>query len=406
VTTIVELRAENFKRLKAVHIEPSPEGLVVIAGRNAQGKSSVLDAIWAAVAGKAGAVERPVRDGETGSEVEIDFGQFRVRKTWTASGKATLKVTSAEGAEYPSPQKVLDQLLGELSFDPLAFANAPSRDQLATLLSVVDLPFDPAELEAQRKALYDERTAANREVKRVQGVYDSLPRPPKDLPAREIDVAELARELSAAQNDLREMDRFRREHEIITQKVGGLRRELALAEAELVDITAAGRKLSAKMEGAPSVAQIQTRLDAAEGVNAQVRKAAERERAREELATARAESERLTNALKSLDTRKAQALERAALPVAGLGFEEDGVTFNGVPFSQASGAERLKVSVAMAMALNPNIKVIRITDGSLLDSENLAVIEEMASAHGFQVWIERVDETGETGVIIEDGEVK
>ena len=90
----------------------------------------------------------------------------------------------------------------------------------------------------------------------------------------------------------------------------------------------------------------------------------------------------------------------------GLGFDDDGVTLDGVPFAQASAAEQLRVSVAMAMALNPKVRIIRITDGSLLDSENLALIEEMAGANGFQVWIERVDESGAVGVVIEDGEVK
>ena len=64
-----------------------------------------------------------------------------------------------------------------------------------------------------------------------------------------------------------------------------------------------------------------------------------------------------------------------------------------------------RVSVAMAMALNPEVRVIRITDGSLLDSENLRVIGEMASAGDFQVWVERVDESGKVGITIEDGEV-
>lgn len=62
---IITLKAENVKRLKAVEIQPDGD-VVVIAGRNAQGKSSVLDAIWLALAGAAGAKEttRPIRDAE------------------------------------------------------------------------------------------------------------------------------------------------------------------------------------------------------------------------------------------------------------------------------------------------------------------------------------------------------
>ncbi|WP_343250606.1 AAA family ATPase [Diplocloster hominis] len=45
---INKLEIENVKRVKAVKIEPTQNGLTVIGGRNNQGKTSVLDAIaWA-----------------------------------------------------------------------------------------------------------------------------------------------------------------------------------------------------------------------------------------------------------------------------------------------------------------------------------------------------------------------
>ena len=94
------------------------------------------------------------------------------------------------------------------------------------------------------------------------------------------------------------------------------------------------------------------------------------------------------------------------MPVEGLGFDDSGVTFNGVPFTQSSAAEQLRVSVAMAMALNPDIRVIRITDGSLLDSTSMAIIEELAREHDFQAWVEVIAEPGEgVGFEIHDGEV-
>ena len=58
------------------------------------------------------------------------------------------------------------------------------------------------------------------------------------------------------------------------------------------------------------------------------------------------------------------------------------------------------------MALNPTVRVLRVTDGSLLDSENLELLAELAREHDFQVWVERVDESGTVGVVIEDGQVR
>ena len=112
-----------------------------------------------------------------------------------------------------------------------------------------------------------------------------------------------------------------------------------------------------------------------------------------------------TAALEEMREQKRNALAAAKFPIDGLGFDEVGVTFRGVPFAQCSSAERMKVSLSIAAALNPTIRVIRVNDGSLLDSESMAEVERMAAERNMQVWVERVDETGKVGIVIEDGEV-
>lgn len=81
------------------------------------------------------------------------------------------------------------------------------------------------------------------------------------------------------------------------------------------------------------------------------------------------------------------------------------VNLEGVPFGQASDAEQLRASIAIAMASNSKLRVIRVRDGSLLDADSMALLSDMADKKDFQVWIERVGE-GATGFIIEDGHVK
>ena len=45
---INKLEIENVKRIKAVKIEPTANGLTIVGGNNNQGKTSVLDSIaWA-----------------------------------------------------------------------------------------------------------------------------------------------------------------------------------------------------------------------------------------------------------------------------------------------------------------------------------------------------------------------
>ena len=98
-------------------------------------------------------------------------------------------------------------------------------------------------------------------------------------------------------------------------------------------------------------------------------------------------------------------IDAANFPVRGLGIEDGVVTYNNIPFEGCSSAEQLRVSIAIAMATNPTLKILRIKDGSLLDSEGMKIVQGMATKHGFQIWIECVDESGEIGIVLEDGAV-
>lgn len=128
-----------------------------------------------------------------------------------------------------------------------------------------------------------------------------------------------------------------------------------------------------------------------------------------EVARLKAASDALTAAMDARKAAREKALAEADMPIAGLGIADiDGklrVTLDGEPFSQSSGAQRIKVSTSIAIAANPKLRVCRIKDGSLLDQKNMAILGEMATEHDFQVWIETVGEEG-AGIIMEAGRVK
>lgn len=387
---IVKLTAENIKRLRAVEITPDGN-TVVISGRNGQGKTSVLDAIWFALGGGPATRDtaKPIRDGQDHASVTLDLGDIRVSRTWVGD-KTTLKVESADGARYSSPQQMLDGLVGSLSFDPLAFSNLPEREQLATLLKLVDLPFDVTELDRRRRTLYEDRTAIGRDGKQYDGQLAGMPQPAPDLPDKEISTAAVLADYRRAQEAYRLWSDA-------SSRVKHAQEELAAAEFAL------GR-LDEPTGHAPTA--IEEQIAGIEETNRQVRAARERTRVAERVAEHRALYEDLTAEITALDDQKAAALHDASMPIDGLAFDDDVVTYNRVPFKQCSAAEQLRVSLAMAMAMNPTIRVIRITDGSLLDAANMELIEKMAVEGDYQCWIERVADRDEgVGVFIEDGAV-
>lgn len=391
ITTLV---AENFKRLKAVRIDTDGSPVVVLSGRNAQGKSSVLDAIWAALAGKDGVkeVKRPIRDGETKARVEITLDDIVVTRRWSGAG-STLEVKSAQGAKFPSPQRMLDDLIGKLSFDPLAFAQSDPKAQLATLIDLADLDFDPDENARLRKEAYEDRTIVNRDVKRIQAQIDSLPNVTQL--GQRVDVAALSAEIQTATQ--------------ISERKAALLEEHARNKAEIERLTTRQAEIVAEGSALPKTRPLEVlveEMSQADEINKICDVDDQRTRLLGDLASQQAVVADHNASIELCDKIKAEGIARAKFPVDGLGFDDEGVLYNGVPFQQASAAERLRVSVAMAMAMNPKIRVIRITDGSLLDSDNMRMIEEMAKDQDFQVWVEKVDESGEVGVVIEDGEVR
>jgi hypothetical protein len=85
------------------------------------------------------------------------------------------------------------------------------------------------------------------------------------------------------------------------------------------------------------------------------------------------------------------ALQGARFPVEGLSIGEDGtVLLKGIPFQQASTAQKIRLGVALAAAANPTLRVAFVRDGSLLDAASMAVLSEMAKKHNLQVFVERV----------------
>jgi len=413
---LIQLQVENYKRVRAVRLRLEGKALVQITGRNAQGKSSVIDAVWAALGGKGAAAARPVRDGADRAEVALDLGELIVRRTFTANGKTTLVVTGRDGSALPSPQAVLDKMVGAISFDPLAFVR-DEKGQAATLRRLAGI--DERSIEEERKRLYDERTAVNRQVKQLQvQAGDGFP---IDAPDEEVSVSDLAREHARLSGIKTENDAKRRQLEDLAKAVMAARQHQERARAALRAAQEEANKALQAVEDArvrwqtaadeaeelkdPDMGEIADKIASADELNRKVRARRERARILEELRAAGVTADKLTAQMEALDEAKAKMLASAKLPVAGLGIVGDVVTLNGVPLAQASSAEQLRVSLAIFAALNPELRLVLVRDGSLLDADALAAVSKWAEEQDVQILMERVADGEPVGIVIEDGEV-
>lgn len=409
---ILQLEAENVKRLKVVSIKPDGS-LVQITGANGEGKSSVLDAIYYALAGTKGIPSEPVRKGAAKAFVRLDLGEFTVTRRFTSEGSTSLTV-EAKGTKFSSPQKMLDDLLGELTFDPLEFSRMIPREQLNILRTLVKFDVDIDELERQNKLDFEQRTDVNRNVKQLEAQIGAIELP-ETLPDK-IDLPTVVREMEAASAS--NVKRAQMESDIARRA-----QNLEQLETKIVDLRERANTLLAEAERARNEADAVRSLELPEPpasidlsvfqakiqkarviaeIHAKADKKGELQRERD---AAEDHSFALTQAIGDRTMKREDAIANADMPVKGLSFDANEVLFNKVPFSQASSAEQLRVSVALAMVANPKLRILRIKDGSLLDSKNLALLTKMADKYDYQIWIERVATDGKVGIVMEDGMV-
>lgn len=419
---ILKLTAENVKKLRAVEITPKGE-LVEITGKNGSGKTSVLDAIWWAMAGTKHIQAVPIRQGADTARIRLDLGELIVERRFTPKG-STLTVEKADGARYGSPQSILDALLGALTFDPLAFVNQEPREQFQTLRKIVPLEVDVDQLDALNRGDFDRRTDINRmaKEKRAQAMGMVVP---TGLPEGAVDTAAIKDAMGEAATFNAELEARKARRVGVTRDVSdhrakaaakrnerdALRRAADERDREAVESEAGADALQTKLDDTPplpepvDITALRAALDKAEATNRGIEQRTKRAALVAEVERLDTQARDLTETMAIREKTKVNAIAKAPMPVPGLGFGEGIVTFDGVPFDQAETSAQIRVGVAMAMAANPKLRVIRIKEGSFLDQDNIALIAEMARQHDYQVWIERVDTSGKVGVVIEDGSV-
>ena len=421
---IIQLNVRNFMGVEAVQIEPDGN-LVVLNGSNASGKTTILTAIWALLASKAGLknIDEPVRHGQKTAVIEgvIEMGDgetLRITRSFTAAGGMNIKVMAGDGSmAVRSPETALKKLFTSISFDPLAFSKMKGKEQVEVYLRAVDTELDLDELNVKRAEIFDQRTEINREVTAATATLQGLAESTASADDEEVSGASIMAERDAAQAIIDERERAVRlaqtrghEYEMAKDRVKDLESELARAIAlrdEAKADHAAAVDATTALPPAPDTSGFAERLTEIEETNRQIRLAKQRRALKESATANETEARKLTDALDKIDADKRAVIAKVPQIVPGLTFDEEGMIFNGVPLAQASGSERLLVSCQVGMALNPTVRVMTVQDGPLLDTASMEMLERLAEEKDFTVWIERQLGTDAEGVgfTISEGKV-
>ena len=419
---VYALKISNLKNIVDV-IEVNFQGkqFVEINGGNGAGKTAILDALFFAICGKkyfATDAWRLISKEKDKAMVLVTLGNkektIEIRRSITKKENAegniesggSLSIRDTEG--NPLDTDFLSGMLSVFTANPTAFSKMRPKEQVQIVKDLSGI--DTAKFEEARVSLYEERKYVNREVKTIEGYLTKAGKVEK---IDAVDIQKLLvqrREIEAYNREQDEINRsikstqaeIRQQEAKITQQentIQDLRKQLEEAEVTLAGQQKKRNETIAQFDKMPipkdqkSLDVIDKALDDAGETNRRAEDWKRYQEATKQHEAKKAKADDLDEKIGQIDQEKADAIKNSKLPFKNLVFDETvGLLIDDIPFSQHSRAEQLRISTRIGMEMSPDLRVLFIEEGSLLDEESYQVIRELAEKHGYQILVERTGE--------------
>lgn len=408
---INKLEIENVKRIKAVKIEPSRNGLTIVGGDNNQGKTSVLDSIAWALGGDKFKPSQAQREGSVippNLHIVLSNGLVVERKGKNSS----LKVTDPSGNK--AGQQLLNEFVEQLALDLPKFMESSGKEKAQILLNIIGVGEQLAELEVKEKEMYNKRLTIGQiadQKKKFAEEQTYYPNAPKEL----ISASELIKEqqfiLAKNGENQRKRDQALKLHverNRLAEKVNNLKDELERYQQELIrvdhDMTIAYKTAEELQD--ESTAELEASIANIDEINRQVQANLDKDKAEEDAAYYVRQYNQLTADITDIRKKKINLLDSAELPLPELSVKDGELIYKGQKWDNMSGSDHLKVATAIVRKLNPKCGFVLLDKLEQMDMKTLNEFGKWLEKEGLQAIATRVSTGDECSIIIEDGYVK
>ncbi len=398
---INKLEIENIKRVKAVKVEPTLNGLTVIGGKNNQGKTSVLDSIAWALGGDRFRPSQPQRDGSVvppNLHIVMSNGLIVERK-----GKnSDLKVTDPKGKK--SGQQLLNEFVETLALNLPKFMEASSREKAQTLLNIIGVGGELAELERKEAEAFNQRRAIGRIADQKEKYAKEQPYYP-DAPKELVSMSELIRQQQEILAQNGENQRKRENLHRLEQQYQDTIQELEalLARQKKLEEDLRVARQSADDLQDQSTEELERNIAGIEEINRKVRANLDKEKAEDDAKEYRDQYSKYTAEIEDARKEKEALLDQADLPLPGLSVKEGELVYNGFRWDNMSGSDQLKVATAIVRKLNPKCGFVLLDKLEQMDLDTLNEFGRWLEAEGLQAIATRVSLGEECSILISDG---
>lgn len=407
---INKLEIENVKRVKAVKIEPTANGLTIVGGKNNQGKTSVLDAIAWALGGNKYRPSQATRNDSTippNLKVTMSNGLVVERK-----GKnSDLKVIDPNGEK--AGQQLLNSFVEELAIDLPKFMQSTSKEKANTLLQIIGVGEQLHQLETDEQELYNQRRSIGQiatQKKKYADEQTYYPDAPKE-PVSASDLIQKQQEILARngenQRKRQRLGQIQQEYASKGQEIERIKQQLQQLEAEYAQL---GQDLETAQKDAvdlhdESTEELENNIHEIDEINRKVRANLDKDKAEEDANEYSKQYDSLSNKIEDVRRQKNELLENANLPLTGLSVDDGDLIYNGQKWDNMSGSDQLKVSTAIVRKLKPNCGFILIDKLEQMDLETMEEFGNWLIQEDLQAIATRVSTGEECEIIIEDGYV-
>ncbi|MEG2608966.1 MAG: AAA family ATPase [Lachnospiraceae bacterium] len=408
---INKLEIENVKRIKAVKIEPTKDGLTVIGGRNGQGKTSVLDAIAWVLGGEKYKPSQPEREGSVippNLHIVLSNGFVVERKGKNSS----LKVTDPEGNK--GGQQLLNEFVEQLAINLPKFMSATGKEKAQTLLKIIGVGDRLLELEQKEQEIYNQRQAIGRiadQKKKYAKEQIYYPDAPKDLVSA-TDLIKQQQDILAKNGENQRKrdnaDQYQRSVSILNLEIEEMQEKLKQKEQQLKEAqdNLHISLMSVETLQDESTTELEQSITNIEEINRKIRANLDKDKAEEDALDYENQYNTYTAEINKVRDAKTELLKEADLPLPDLSVEEGELVYNGFKWDNMSGAEQLKVATAIIRKLNPQCGFVLLDKLEQMDTDTLNEFGQWLEQEGLQAIATRVSTGEECSIVIEDGYVK
>jgi predicted ATP-dependent endonuclease of OLD family len=424
---ILKAEIKNFKNIEYREVEFEGKSALII-GSNGKGKSSLIQAVCSPINSKMIPFE-PIKKGEEKGHVILTIGgdlhgeqvKYNVECYFSQEHKrGRLVLKTEDGTSISSVKANLSSILGNISFDIMEFmrmaktdSGKPSEAGVKKQIELVKslMPEEAIkvlyELDLEREKIYSERTEIRREIKYIKSDLESNSFTLEDIEKYKEQVS--ASEYSIKIEKGKEInDNIQKSIEFINHSDDSVKSidediaALQLKRKELLTKKAQCEAFISKHKEV-DVDSLLIQMDSISEHNSNHLKIAEMKAKEEKLKEAEVSSEKISERITQISSEKVQLFSSAKLPVKGLTFNESSVMYDGLPLTeeQHPTSRLIAIGLKIGMALNPNLRLLVIKDGSLLDNKTMKYVLDACDKKGYQLLIEQVSDEDSEEVKVE-----